>query len=34
MEKQTKKNNRNSSIPSSQTDKDETSTGAGSNGKG
>ena len=34
MEKQTKKNNRNSSIPSSQTDKDETSTGVGSNGKG
>ena len=34
MEKQTKKNNRNSSIPSSQTDKDETATGVGSNGKG
>jgi len=34
MEKQTKKNNRNSSIPSSQTSKDETATGSGSNGKG
>lgn len=34
MEKKTKKNNRNSSIPSSQTDKDETSTQSGSNGKG
>lgn len=32
MEKKTRKNNRNSSIPSSQTSKDRTSTGA--NGKG
>jgi len=32
MEKETRKNNRNSSIPSSQTGKDSTSTGA--NGKG
>ncbi len=34
MEKKTKKNNRNSSIPSSQTDKDETSAQSGTNGKG
>ncbi len=34
MEKQTKKNNRNSSIPSSQTDNDETSSDSGTNGKG
>ena len=34
MEKKTKKNNRNSSIPSSQTGKDETSTQSGTNGKG
>lgn len=34
MEKQTKKDNRNSSIPSSQTNKDETSTQPGANGKG
>ncbi|MCP4377075.1 MAG: hypothetical protein GY794_12960, partial [bacterium] len=34
MEKKTKKDNRNSSIPSSQTDKDETSTDSGTNGKG
>ncbi len=32
MEKKTRKNNRNSSIPSSQTGKDRTSTGT--NGKG
>jgi len=34
MEKKTKKNSRNSSIPSSQTDKDETSTQSGTKGKG
>ena len=34
MEKKTKKDNRNSSLPSSQTDKDETSTHPGANGKG
>ncbi len=34
MEKKTKKNGRNSSIPSSQTDKDKTSKGSGTNGKG
>jgi len=34
MEKKTKKNNGNSSIPSSQTGKDKTSTGSGSKGKG
>jgi transposase len=34
MEKQTKKDTRNSSLPSSQTDKDETSTHGGANGKG
>ncbi|MCP4210018.1 MAG: IS66 family transposase, partial [Halieaceae bacterium] len=34
MEKQTQKDNRNSSLPSSQTDKDETSTQSGANGKG
>ena len=34
MEKKTKKNNRNSSKPSSQTDKDTTSTQTGTNGKG
>jgi transposase len=33
MEKKTRKNNRNSSIPSSQTDKDKTFTGAHSKGK-
>jgi hypothetical protein len=33
MEKKTRKNNRNSSIPSSQTDKDSTSMGAKSKGK-
>lgn len=34
MEKTTKKNNRNSSLPSSQSDKDETSTQAKTHGKG
>jgi hypothetical protein len=34
MEKKTKKNSRNSSKPSSQTGKDETSKGSGTNGKG
>ncbi|MBL0716071.1 MAG: IS66 family transposase [Desulfosarcina sp.] len=34
MEKKTKKNSRNSSIPSSQTGKDKTSKGSGTNGKG
>ena len=34
MEKKTRKNSRNSSIPSSQTGKDETSTHPGSNSKG
>ena len=34
MEKTTKKNSRNSSIPSSQSDKDETSTNTTTNGKG
>jgi transposase len=34
MEKKTKKNNRNSSKPSSQTGKDQTSTQSGTNGKG
>jgi len=34
MEKKTRKNNRNSSIPSSQTDKDKTATESGTNGKG
>ena len=34
MEKKTKKDNRNSSLPSSQTDKDETSTQCGANAKG
>ena len=34
MEKQTKKDNRNSSLPSSQSDKDETATRSGANGKG
>lgn len=34
MEKKTKKNSRNSSIPSSQTGKDKTSTQSGTNGKG
>jgi transposase len=34
MEKKTKKNNRNSSKPSSQTGKDETSTQSGTKGKG
>ncbi|MCP4901072.1 MAG: hypothetical protein GY906_29230, partial [bacterium] len=34
MEKKTKKDNCNSSLPSSQTDKDETSTHCGANGKG
>ncbi len=34
MEKQTKKDNRNSSLPSSQTDQDETSTHPGTKGKG
>ncbi|MEA1867577.1 MAG: IS66 family transposase [Thermodesulfobacteriota bacterium] len=34
MEKKTKKNGRNSSIPSSQTDKDKTSKRSGTNGKG
>jgi transposase len=34
MEKKTKKNNRNSSKPSSQTGKDKTSTQYGTNGKG
>lgn len=34
MEKKTKKNNRNSSKPSSQTGKDNTSTQPGTNGKG
>lgn len=34
MEKKTKKNNRNSSKPSSQTGRDKTSTQSGSNGKG
>jgi len=34
MEKKTKKNDRNSSIPSSQTDKDETSKKSGTNSKG
>jgi len=34
MEKQTKKDTRNSSLPSSQTDKDETSPHPGANGKG
>ncbi len=34
MEKKTKKNSRNSSIPSSQTGKDKTAKGTGSNGKG
>ncbi len=34
MEKKTRKNSRNSSIPSSQTDKDKTSKGSGTNGKG
>ncbi len=34
MEKNTKKNGRNSSIPSSQTDKDKTSKRSGTNGKG
>ena len=34
MEKKTPKNNRNSSIPSSQTGKDKTSKGSGTNGKG
>ncbi len=34
MEKKTQKNHRNSSLPSSQTDKDETSTPGGTNGKG
>ncbi|MDP7269335.1 MAG: hypothetical protein QF408_14320, partial [Pirellulales bacterium] len=34
MEKRTPKNNRNSSLPSSQTDKDETASTPGSKGKG
>ncbi len=34
MEKKTKKNSRNSSIPPSQTGKDKTSKGSGTNGKG
>ena len=34
MEKKTKKNSRNSSIPSSQTDKDKTYKGSGTNDKG
>jgi transposase len=34
LEKKTKKNCRNSSKPSSQTGKDETSKGSGTNGKG
>jgi hypothetical protein len=34
MEKKTKKGTGNSSLPSSQTDKDETSTHSGTNGKG
>ncbi|MBL7036965.1 hypothetical protein ISR94_04005 [Candidatus Microgenomates bacterium] len=34
LEKTTKKNSRNSSIPSSQSDKDETSTNTTTNGKG
>jgi transposase len=34
MEKATKKNSKNSSLPSSQTNKDETSTQPGANGKG
>ena len=34
MEKKTQKDNRNSSLPSSQTDKDETSTQSGANAKG
>lgn len=34
MEKKTKKNSRNSSIPSSQTGKDKTAKGTGTNGKG
>ena len=34
MEKKTRKNNRNSSIPSSQTDKDKTTPTSGTNGKG
>lgn len=34
MEKNTRKNNRNSSIPSSQTGKDKTFTGSETNGKG
>jgi transposase len=34
LEKTTKKNNKNSSMPSSQTEKDESSTHPGNNGKG